>query len=435
MRYVHQNYDTCIKLHSAASLVSNYNHIKLPKLLVKLQNRRCTIHVSNDKAWLGAYQTHSAISMGPDLRWALPSSPKSSIHASFPSTSRDIAPLDIAREVLRPLHHRRHKKPKSILGLLFRTPVVCASHLGVGRFIPDVELSKTKDPTVVLLSPFRTMTIASSSSRHRRWWLLLLAACLFAAAATAAGIEEEDAREDDGDAKAAPTCLNNNGDRSSCPDDTAAITAATNDDNNIPCDLYWYDFWMYAGREYARGDILSYGSYDPIIPFKQQTRKAFPRWNRYHHFHQVDYRPYHFHVAPGLSEWPLECHPRLYNVRSTPKNLTTLSASQPQYSKLIVDRIVLPGEPILQECIIDERTTGLYTIDTIPYQSLDDGILQKEGICLDTVVYKKIETTKDQTTKQPQPNEEYIVTAKRTLQVDDVITMGLAVHMHRAEFE
>jgi hypothetical protein len=265
------------------------------------------------------------------------------------------------------------------------------------------------------------MTIASSSSR--RLLLFAAAACFFfaagkevaAAAATAAsGIEEE-----------APTCVNGS-DRSSCPDDDNASPTKEND--TIPCDLYWYEFWMYAGREYARGDILSYGSYDPIIAFTQQTRKAFPRWNRYHHFHQVDFQPYHFHVAPGLAEWPLECHPRLYNVRSTPKNLTDASTS---HSRLVVDRIVLPGEPILQECIIDERTTGLYTIDTIPYQSIDE-VLKKEGICLDTVVYNKVKD-KDKT-KEPQPNEEYIVTAKRPLQVDDVITMGLAVHMHRAEF-
>lgn len=189
----------------------------------------------------------------------------------------------------------------------------------------------------------------------------------------------------------APTC--SDGDRQAC----------------AGCDVYWYDYGLYAGRDFERNEILPTFSEDVVLQFRQHSRLIWPRWNRYHHLHQVPNRPYHFTYAPG-PEWPLECHERLYNTRL----LKTPTNNNGTLYQVYADRKLTVGEPLFLDCSLDDRSVD-WQIEDLTMPSLP--FLQEHGVCIDTLV----------------ASHDGGATAKRFLAKGSHIAFGPVLHMHRNE--
>lgn len=186
-------------------------------------------------------------------------------------------------------------------------------------------------------------------------------------------------------------------------------TTSCDASTNTPCSYYWYDYVLYAGRDFARHEVLPVFSDDVVVhKFRQHSHRAWPRWNRYYYLHattqqQQQPTPYLFDYTPGL-EWPLECHDRFYNVRMNGTVVHT-------------DRPILAGEPLFLECAAgeDDRAT------TWRWEELDhrpiETLVAEGAICLESV---RLHT-------------EGQATARRAIPQQTTVAMGKALHMHRTE--
>ena len=172
------------------------------------------------------------------------------------------------------------------------------------------------------------------------------------------------------------------------------------------CDVYWYDYILFAGRDFRKNEVLPMFSQDAVVRFRQHSRKAWPRWNRYHQLHQVKDQPYHFACTPG-AEWPLQCHSRLYNTRL---NITDNEAAAQVYA----DKTITVGEPLFLDCPMEDRSNR-WRLEDIFVPSIS--FLQEHAMCVDKLTI-------------PEPGS---ALAKRTLAAGSMVAFGPTIHMHRSE--
>ncbi|KAL7566803.1 hypothetical protein ACA910_019394 [Epithemia clementina (nom. ined.)] len=229
------------------------------------------------------------------------------------------------------------------------------------------------------------------------------------------------------------------------------------------CDVYFWDYWLLAGRDMARHELIAWSADGVHVPFHQQSRAAWPRWSRYHYLLQVPNQPHHYWYKPGLAEWPLECHASLYNVvpfapplENEVVDRRTSFTGLAHDTILRTDRPVQAMEALFQDCegrvknnkgvLNDLDLPRHLTAEGNPFSvnQTRDYILQSgKGFCLDNVLYqdphvvvvdpKDQPTTTKKSSKEPKWHPKG-VWAKRHLKKGATVTAGKALHMHRAEF-
>jgi hypothetical protein len=196
-------------------------------------------------------------------------------------------------------------------------------------------------------------------------------------------------------------------------------TATTNEEQpsdgsgTTSCALYWYNWDVYTGRDFATNERLF--EHSVAQDFVQHSRRPFPTWNRATNTYLHQPRPgiQRFVYAPATIAPITRCDRRSFNVRVQMMNDT---AAAPHDSlSLVVDRKIRAGQPLITDCFYtDKRTEEEQNRPIRSDVPLDT--LQRDGYCLDT--------TFANTTG---------VYAKRGLRMHQSIIMGRALHIHRQE--
>jgi hypothetical protein len=190
-------------------------------------------------------------------------------------------------------------------------------------------------------------------------------------------------------------------------------------DNSTVCSVWYWQEWVIAGRDYARNDVVGWPG-DLAIPFTQQSRRAFPRWNHYHHLAQKPSVPYSFLFSPALA-WPLQCHKSLYNIRI--ETLTFEKGSA--VVELRANRPIALGDPLFLLCdSLDDEIVIDDDIVTIPpfFARLEE--LLEVATCLDVIEAR--ESTISGAGRG--------AFSKSHFDAGDVLASSPAIHFHPIEF-
>jgi hypothetical protein len=197
------------------------------------------------------------------------------------------------------------------------------------------------------------------------------------------------------------------------------------------CPIWDYDSgWVLSGRSLARNDVVPGLTADLMIPWRQHTTRAFPRWGRHHYFFRnpLSDRDTDYIFAPGY-KYPLECHKHFANLAVNYTDVfRTVFGTEGNIAPTLnppirTDRTIAIGDPIFLPCV-DPTVSAKEGYEKFPHLEMTAETLQSEAeYCL---------SDNDLLVKEIEPG--YFGTfASQDIKDGFSVTWGQFAYMHQAE--
>jgi hypothetical protein len=200
------------------------------------------------------------------------------------------------------------------------------------------------------------------------------------------------------------------------------------------------DGWILSGNSINRFHIVPGLISDVMIPWKQHSSRAFPRWGRHHYFFRnpnaSPNESSEFIFAPGY-KYPLECHKHHANLAVNYTDIFVNAFAESQSNNVVTlnppirtDRTIAVGDPVFLPCI-DPTLSAHEEYEKFPDAGMTTEELVDTGdFCINkyNIYIKEMEIGNADT------SERYFGTfTKDDIEEGSAILWGTFVPMHRSE--